>query len=82
MKKRNVIVIGAGPGGLAAAMQLAHAGANVTVLESKSQVGGRCSTMPLGDFRFDVGPTFYLSPSFLHRTSDNSKNTWITTEPS
>ena len=65
MKKRNVIVIGAGPGGLAAAMQLAHAGANVTVLESKSQVGGRCSTMPLGDFRFDVGPTFYLYPRIL-----------------
>jgi phytoene desaturase len=65
MKKRNVIVIGAGPGGLAAAMQLAHAGANVTVLESKPQVGGRCSTMPLGDFKFDVGPTFYLYPRIL-----------------
>lgn len=63
--KKKVVVIGAGPGGLASAMQLAHAGAEVTVLEAKSTVGGRCSTFQAQGFKFDVGPTFYLYPRIL-----------------
>ena len=65
MRKRKVVVVGAGPGGLAAAMQLAHAGADVTVLEAKSTVGGRCSTISENGFKFDTGPTFYLYPRIL-----------------
>jgi NADPH-dependent 2,4-dienoyl-CoA reductase/sulfur reductase-like enzyme len=38
MKKKKIVVIGAGPGGLAAAMQLGFAGADVTVLEAKSAI--------------------------------------------
>ncbi len=62
---RNVIVIGGGPGGLAAAMQLAHAGAKVTLLEAKSTLGGRCSLIEQDGFRFDLGPTFFLYPRVL-----------------
>ncbi|MFN7627482.1 MAG: FAD-dependent oxidoreductase, partial [Pirellula sp.] len=65
MRKRKVVVVGAGPGGLAAAMQLAHAGADVTVLEAKPAVGGRCSTISENGFKFDTGPTFYLYPRIL-----------------
>ena len=65
MPKRRVVIIGAGPGGLAAAMQLAYAGADVTVLESRSQVGGRCASIYADGFRFDTGPTFYLYPRIL-----------------
>ncbi len=65
MSKRRVVVIGAGPGGLAASMQLAHGGADVTVLESRSQVGGRCASIYADGFRFDTGPTFYLYPRIL-----------------
>jgi phytoene desaturase len=66
MPRKKVIVVGAGPGGLAAAMQLAHAGAEVTVLEARDAVGGRCSTLTApGGFKFDVGPTFYLYPRIL-----------------
>lgn len=59
----KMIVIGAGPGGLAAAMLLASKGYQVEVFEKQPQVGGRNSELRLGDFTFDVGPTFL---SMLH----------------
>ncbi|WP_165250016.1 phytoene desaturase family protein [Paludisphaera soli] len=64
-RKKRVVVIGAGPGGLAAAMLLASAGCSVTVLERQSQVGGRTSTFESDGFRFDLGPTFFLYPRVL-----------------
>ncbi len=62
---RKVIVIGAGPGGLASAMLLAKAGFDVTVLERRDCVGGRTSTIEADGFRFDLGPTFFLYPQIL-----------------
>jgi phytoene desaturase len=60
-----VVIAGAGPGGLAAAMLLAHAGAEVVVLERKDRVGGRSATLHAGGFAFDLGPTFFLYPQVL-----------------
>ncbi len=57
--------MGAGPGGLATAMQLAHAGCDVTVLERADRVGGRTSAIESAGFRFDCGPTFFLYPRVL-----------------
>ncbi len=65
MTSRHVVVVGAGPGGLATAMQLAYAGVKVTLLESKPQVGGRTSAIVQNGFRFDCGPTFFLYPRVL-----------------
>ena len=62
---REVVVIGAGPGGLAAAMLLSHAGLRVRVLERRDRVGGRTSTLGADGFRFDLGPTFFLYPQVL-----------------
>ena len=63
--KRQVNVIGAGPGGLAVAMLLASAGADVQVFERQSHVGGRTSAIERDGFRFDLGPTFFLYPAVL-----------------
>ena len=61
----QVVIAGAGPGGLAAAMLLAHAGADVVVLERKDCVGGRSAALRGGGFKFDLGPTFFLYPQVL-----------------
>lgn len=65
---QRVTVIGAGPGGLAAAILLAGAGLRVTVVERLPRVGGRTATLETPEdtgFRFDVGPTFFLYPGIL-----------------
>jgi len=64
-KGKRVTIVGAGPGGLAAAMQLAHAGMSVTLLECRDVVGGRTSAIEREGFRFDCGPTFFLYPRVL-----------------
>jgi phytoene desaturase len=67
--KKRVAIVGAGPGGLAAAMLLSQAGAEVTMFERHDRVGGRSATLsgavPPGEFRFDMGPTFFLYPRVL-----------------
>ena len=62
---RRVVIVGAGPGGLAAAILLARSGVQVTIVEKRSVVGGRTSTMEKDGFKFDVGPTFFLYPQVL-----------------
>jgi phytoene desaturase len=63
---RTVNIIGAGPGGLAAAMLLARAGVQVRIFERLGVPGGRTSTISTPEgFRFDLGPTFFLYPKVL-----------------
>ncbi|MBB5056151.1 phytoene desaturase [Granulicella aggregans] len=64
-QSRNAVIVGAGPGGLAAALLLAKSGVKVTVVEKRGQVGGRTSTMEQDGFKFDIGPTFFLYPQVL-----------------
>ncbi len=52
----DVIIIGAGVGGLSAAIGLAARGASVTVLERNAHVGGKLNVWETGGFRFDTGP--------------------------
>lgn len=59
-KKPKISVVGAGPGGLTAAMILQHRGFDVTVYEKADRVGGRNRRLQLGDFTFDLGPTFLM----------------------
>ncbi len=65
MGQKHAVVVGAGPGGLAAAMQLAYAGLRVTLIESRDRVGGRTSAIHRDGYRFDCGPTFFLYPRVL-----------------
>ncbi|MEF8780032.1 MAG: phytoene desaturase family protein [Haloferacaceae archaeon] len=63
----TVVVIGGGFGGLSTACYLAHAGADVTLLEKNEQLGGRASRLEVDGFRFDMGPSWYLMPDVFER---------------
>ncbi len=69
MSTRRIGIVGAGPGGLAAAMLLASTGAEVTVHERLPTLGGRSGTLVAetgeGRWKFDIGPTFFLYPRIL-----------------
>ncbi|MEG8034045.1 phytoene desaturase family protein [Sphingomonas sp. LR61] len=59
---RRAVVIGGGISGLASAALLARDGFAVTVLEQRSQLGGRAGSWERDGFRFDTGPSWYLMP--------------------
>ena len=65
MGRKKAIVIGAGPGGLAAAMLLAKREVEVQIFEKQPVVGGRNAEVKLGDYRFDLGPTFLMMKFLL-----------------
>jgi len=56
------VVIGGGIAGLATAGLLAREGYEVTLLESRSRLGGRAGLWEYEGFRFDTGPSWYLMP--------------------
>ena len=55
MADYDVIVIGAGLGGLSSGALLAHRGLKVLVLEQSGRIGGCCSTFERDGYRHDVG---------------------------
>lgn len=65
MKRPQIAVVGAGPGGLAAGVLLAGQGLDVTIYEAQPEIGGRTGRLTLGDYSFDRGPTFFLMPHVL-----------------
>jgi phytoene desaturase len=58
----RAIIVGAGVGGLTAAMKLAHRGWKVDVYEKQAVPGGRCGRIEAHGFRWDLGPTILLMP--------------------
>lgn len=62
---KKVIIIGAGPGGLAAGMLLANKGLEVIIHEKEAIVGGRNGCLEKDGYTFDIGPTFFLMKDVL-----------------
>lgn len=61
----HVVVVGAGLGGLSAALRLAGAGRRVTVLEREAVPGGRAGLLADGGYAFDTGPTVLTMPDLI-----------------
>src|SRR3954453_17623959 len=61
----RVVVIGAGFGGLAAAVRLAKLGPNVTLVERTQTLGGALSAVTEDGFTWDAGPSYTLLPAVV-----------------
>lgn len=61
----DVVVIGAGVGGLAVAARLAVAGRRVVVCEQAAEVGGKLGVHRANGFAFDTGPSLVTLPYAL-----------------
>lgn len=69
---KKVVIIGAGPGGLTSGMLLAHKGYDVEIFEKKSYIGGRNGRIELGEFSFDIGPTFLMLTEILEEVFEKT----------
>jgi phytoene desaturase len=64
-QQKQVVVIGAGFGGLALAIRLQASGKQVTLLEKRDKPGGRAYVYEDEGFTFDAGPTVITDPSCI-----------------
>jgi diapolycopene oxygenase len=61
-KNKNIVVIGAGLGGLSAAISLASEGFAVEIVEKNDKVGGKLNILEKDGFTFDLGPSILTMP--------------------
>ncbi|HET6910949.1 MAG TPA: phytoene desaturase family protein [Mycobacteriales bacterium] len=80
----RVVIVGAGLGGLSAALRLVGAGRDVIVVDRADQPGGRAGRLDLGGCRFDTGPTVLTMPSLLREALacvDEELDDWLDLRP-
>ncbi len=65
LNQKQVVVIGSGFAGLAAACTLAKEGCSVKLIEKNDQLGGRARVWEKDGFVFDMGPSWYWMPEVL-----------------
>ena len=65
--KEKVIIIGAGMGGLSAAIRLLLAGYQVEIYEKNQTPGGKMSQIQAQGYTFDVGPTIVMMPDLYRQ---------------
>jgi phytoene desaturase len=64
-KVKSIAVVGAGLGGLSAAIRLAYSGFRVKVFEKNDKPGGKAFEFEKDGFRFDMGPSILTMPFVL-----------------
>lgn len=66
-RRRRIAVIGAGFGGLAAAIRLQARGFEVTLIEKRPRPGGRAYRLSRDGYTFDMGPTLITAPFIIEK---------------
>lgn len=66
MTKKKAIVIGAGLGGLAAAISLQSHGFQTTIIEKNHHAGGKLHEVHIGSSSFDFGPNTITMPNIFN----------------
>lgn len=66
-RRKKIIVIGSGFGGLAAAIRLQARGFDVSLIEKRPQTGGRAYRLVREGYTFDMGPTLVTAPFILEK---------------
>lgn len=64
---KRVLIVGGGPGGLAAGMKLQANGYEVSIFEQNHHFGGRMIPVQLGDYSFDFGPNTITMPQVFRK---------------
>ncbi|HSA03490.1 MAG TPA: phytoene desaturase family protein [Candidatus Paceibacterota bacterium] len=72
MSKKTITIIGAGLGGLSAAISLAQEGYAVTIHEKNAQIGGKLNVLKAQGYSFDLGPSILTLPHIFERLFERS----------
>jgi diapolycopene oxygenase len=75
MNRKRVIVIGAGLGGISAAVSLASAGFEVELFEKNERIGGKLNLLERDGFSFDLGPSIIILPHLFRRLFERAGKT-------
>jgi protoporphyrinogen oxidase len=68
IRQAPIVIIGAGPAGLTAALHLVDLDVPVMVIEAGPRVGGLAQTVEYKGFRFDIGGhRFYTKVPAVHQ---------------
>jgi len=64
---KRVVIVGAGLGGLSAALSLSASGYDVEVFEKNAHAGGKLNVLQTEGFSFDLGPSILTLPHYFER---------------
>ena len=70
--KKKVIVIGAGLGGISAAIMLKINGYDVEIFEKNEKIGGKLNTIQEKGYTFDLGPSILTLPQYFSKLFEAS----------
>jgi phytoene desaturase len=80
----RIVIIGAGLGGLSAALRLTGAGRSVRVIEASQEPGGLMGQWQSAGYQFDTGPTVLTMPSLIDdalASVGESRSDWLDLVP-
>ena len=71
-RNKSVVVVGAGLGGLSAAISLRAEGFDVRIVEKNAKIGGKLNFLEKEGFGFDLGPSIFTLPQIFHDLFDRA----------